>query len=226
MIEAVRWEIKDGTIKIRFNAPSKEMIGEVEYTGFPLEDSTIAISNTTQLNKLIAITNGYLNLEYKKQHQLITKLMIADNQYTLDYALADLMIVPATGQLTMEPTFTELVTIDNESIAAIVKAKGALTDTDTVVIKPNPNEDGEPRLELQFAGNIEHSNKVSFYLSDVELSGVDHKELYNSNMLKEIMYCNKDMVECKMSIDLEGIMKLEFEGENIKSTYYLVSKEK
>ena len=226
MIEAVRWEIKDGTIKIRFNAPSKEMIGEVEYTGFPLEDSTIAISNTTQLNKLIAITNGYLNLEYKKHHQLITKLMIADNQYTLDYALADLMIVPATGQLTMQPNFTELASIDNESINAIVKAKGALADTDTVVIKPNPNDDGEPRLELQFGGNIEHSNKVSFYLSDVNLSGAEHKEHYNSNMIKEIMYCNKDMVGGKMSIDLEGIMKFEFEGENIKSTYYLVSKER
>ena len=74
MVEAVRWEIKEGKVKIRFNAPTKEMIGEVEYTGFPLEDSTIAISNTTQLNKLIAITNGYLNLEYKKQHQLVENL--------------------------------------------------------------------------------------------------------------------------------------------------------
>jgi len=226
MIEAVRWEIQDGTVKIRFNAPSKEMIGEVEFSGFPLEDSTIAISNTTQLNKLIAITNGYLNLEYKKQHQLITKLIIADNQYTLDYSLADLMIVPATGKLTIDPNFTETAIVDNESIAAIVKAKQALADTDTVLIQPNPNDDGEPRLELKFAGNIEHSNKVSFYLSDVDLSEAEYKEHYNSNMLKEIMYCNKDMVSGKMSIDLEGIMKLEFEGKNIKSTYYLVAKEK
>ena len=226
MVEAVRWEIKEGKVKIRFNAPTKEMIGEVEYTGFPLEDSTIAISNTTQLNKLIAITNGYLNLEYKKQHQLITKLIIADNQYTLDYSLADLMIVPATGQLTIDPNFTELANIDNESIAAIVKAKQALADTDTVVIQPNPDADGEPRLELKFAGNIEHSNKVSFYLSDVDLSEAEYKEHYNSNMIKEIMYCNKDMISGKMSMDLEGIMKFEFESDNIKSTYYLVAKER
>jgi hypothetical protein len=226
MIEAVRWEIKDSTIKIRFNAPSKEMIGEVEFSGFPLEDSTIAISNTTQLNKLIAITNGYLNLEYKKQNKLITKLIVADNQYTLDYALADLMIVPSTGQLTIDPNFTETANIDNESINAIVRAKGALADTDTVVIRQNPNDDGEPRIEMCFGGNIEHSNKVSFFLSDVDLSEVDYKEHYNSNMIKEIMYCNKDMVSGKMSIDLEGIMKLEFENDNLKSTYYLVAKKR
>jgi len=226
MIEAVRWEIEDGTIKIRFNAPTKEMIGEVEFKGMPLEDSTIAVMNTTQLNKLIAITNGYLNLEYSKLNKLITKLIISDNQYTLDYSLADLMIVPSAGQLNFEPNFTETAFIDNESINAIVKAKQALADTDTVIIKKNPDADGEPRLEMCFGGNIEYSNKVSFYLPEVEISDSDYVEHYNSNLIKEIMYCNKDMASGKMGLDLDGIMKLEFENENLKSTYYLVAKEK
>jgi hypothetical protein len=39
------------------------------------------------------------------------------------------------------------------------------------------------------------------------------------------MYCNKDMANGTISINLEGIMKLEFKNENFKSTYYLVSKE-
>jgi hypothetical protein len=34
------------------------------------------------------------------------------------------------------------------------------------------------------------------------------------------------MVSGTMSIDLDGIMKLEFKDDNLKSTYYLVSKEK
>jgi hypothetical protein len=44
-------------------------------------------------------------------------------------------------------------------------------------------------------------------------------------MIKEIMYCNKDMAGGTISINLEGIMELTFENENLKSTYYLVSKE-
>ena len=44
-------------------------------------------------------------------------------------------------------------------------------------------------------------------------------------MIKEIMYCNKDMANGHISINLDGIMKLEFENENLKSTYYLISKE-
>jgi phenylalanine-4-hydroxylase len=77
-----------------------------------------------------------------------------------------------------------------------------------------------------FGGNIEYSNKVSFFLSDVNMNTNEFNENYNSNMIKEIMYCNKDMASGKMSIDLEGVMKLEFENENIQSVYYVIAKEK
>ncbi len=70
-------------------------------------------------------------------------------------------------------------------------------------------------------------NKVSFYIPGAEATNLpdDFKEHYNSNMIKEIMYCNKDMVGGTISINLEGIMKLEFQNDSVKSTYYLVSKE-
>jgi hypothetical protein len=227
MIEPVKWDIKDETLTIKFNAPSKDMIGRVEFKGMPLEDSTIAISNTSQLNKLIGITNGYLDLKYEKINKYITKLIIADNQFTLNYALADAMIIPKAGEITGEMSWNIEAPLDNESINAIVKAKGALAESETVVIKPFENADGEFQIEMQFGGNVEHANKVSFYIPGAETTDLpdDFKEHYNSNMIKEIMYCNKDMAGGSISINLEGIMKLEFENENLKSTYYLVSKE-
>ena len=226
MIKSVRWNIKDGNLGIGYNSPSKEMIGSIEYKGFPLEDSTIAISDTSQLSKLVGITNGYLNLEYVKQNKLPTQLIIADNQYTLNYALADLMIYPEAGQLDFEPQYDVIAELDNESITAIVKAKQALVDTNTVVIRSSPNDDGEDRLEMCFAGNIAFSNKVSFYLNEIEMKTPDLDEHYDSNMIKEIMYANKDMPQGKMSVSSEGIMNLEFEDEKIKSIYYIVAKEK
>lgn len=226
MIKAVRWNIKDGTLGIGFNSPSMEMIGNLEYKGFPLEDSTIAISDTAQLSKLVGITNGYLNLELVKQNKLPIQLVIADNQYTLNYALADLMLFGEAGQLEQEPEYNVIAELDNESITAIVKAKQALVDTNTVVLKSSPNDDGEDRLEMCFAGNIAFSNKVSFYLGDVDMKIQDLDEHYDSNMIKEIMYANKDMPQGRMSVSSEGLMKLEFEDDKIKSTYYTVAKER
>ena len=55
MNEAVKWEIKDNTLTIKFTAPDRSMLGVVTHSNFDLEDSTIGISNTTQLNKLLQI---------------------------------------------------------------------------------------------------------------------------------------------------------------------------
>ena len=226
MVKAVRWNVKNNHLGIGFNSPSMEMIGNLEYKNFPLEDATIAISDTTQLSKLVGITNGYLNLEFVKQNKLPIQLVIADNQYTLNYALADLMLFAEAGQLEQEPEYDVIAELDNESITAIVKAKQALVDTNTVVLRSSPNDDGEDRLEMCFAGNIAFSNKVSFYLNEVEMKNQDLNENYDSNMIKEIMYANKDMPYGRMSVSAEGLMKLEFEDEKIKSTYYTVAKEK
>tara|TARA_Y100000385_G_C12973125_1_gene584923 strand:+ start:233 stop:976 length:744 start_codon:yes stop_codon:yes gene_type:complete len=229
IVEQVRWDVKDNTLGIGFNSPSKDLLGRIDYKEFPVEDSVIAIGNTSQLVKLIGITNGYLNLEYNKRHKLITQLIIADNQYTLNYALADTNHIPSSGELAGDFEYTATAEIDNESISAIVKAKQALTDANTVVIKYSPNEDNEDRIELCFGGNVQYSNKVSFYLQDVNLENTNIDEHYDSSRIKEIMYCNKDMTSGKLSLCLQENkehIKLEFENDKLKSTYYLVSKEK
>jgi len=225
--EAVRWEIKNNKLIIKFTSPDRSMIGVVTCDNFELEDSSVGVSNTTQLNKLLAITNGYLKLEYFKQHKLITKLIVSDNQFTLNYALADTMIIPKAGEFVGDGIYNIEASLDNESINAIVKAKSALADTDTVVFKPFIGVDNELQLEMLFGGNIEYSNKVSFYLPDIKTNNLpkDFKAHYNSELIKAIMYCNNDIAKGKMSINLDGIMKLSFDNDNIKSEYYLVAKE-
>ena len=227
MNEAVKWDIQNNKLTIKFTAPDKSMIGVVTCDNFELEDSSIGISNTTQLNKLLAITNGYLSLEYQKQHKLITKLIVADNQFTLNYALADTMIIPKAGEYVGDEQYNIEATLDNESINAIVKAKSALADTDTVVFKPFLNADSELQLEMVFGGNIEYSNKVSFYLPDITTNNLpnEFKVNYNSNLIKEIMYCNKDVPNGVMGINLDGVMRLFFDSGKLKSEYYLVAKE-
>jgi hypothetical protein len=229
MNEAVIWEIKDNTLNVKFNAPSKEMLGSVMFRNVPLEDSKIGISNTTQLNKLLHITNGTLELSYIKNKNIPYKLIVADRSFTLNYTIADAMIIPKPGNIIGDINFSIKAPLDSESINSIVKAKTAVTESETVVIKPSSNEDGEYMIEMEFGGNVEYANKVSFFISNVETVNIpkDFKVQYNSEMIKEIMHCNKDMHSGVMSINLEGIMKLEFttEDSTLTSVYYVVAKE-
>jgi hypothetical protein len=87
LIENVKWEIdKNKQLTINFMSPTREMLGKVVYNGFPLPESAIGINNTTQLDKLLAITSGDLVLDYVKESKIITKLLIADEQFNLNYA--------------------------------------------------------------------------------------------------------------------------------------------
>jgi len=227
LVEAVKWEIKDNNLSIKFTAPDRSMLGIVKHNNFEIEDSVFGVNNTTQLNKLLGITNGYLDLKYTKHNNKITKLVVSDNQFTLDYAVADIQIIPKAGEYIGDNIYNIIADLDNESINAIVRAKSALADSDTVVFKPHTGADGDLQMEMEFGGNIEHSNKVSFYIPNIKTKDLptNFKAQYNSDLIKEIMYCNKDVATGKMVINLDGIMSLVFESGNLKSEYFLVAKE-
>jgi hypothetical protein len=226
--ESVIWDIKNNILNIKFSSPSKEMLGNITFHNFPLEDSKIGINNTTQLNKLISVTNNSLDIKYIKNKDIPYKLIIADHNFTLNYTLADLMLIPKSGDIKDNIDFDIKAVIDNDSIHSIVKAKNAIAESEIVVIKSSLNDDNDYLIELEFGGNIEHANKISFFIPNIEIINTlrDFKTQYNSNMIKEIMHCNKDMHYGEMYINLEGIMKLEFSNEEktLTSTYYLIAK--
>lgn len=221
LIENVKWEVdKNKQLTINFMSPTREMLGRVVYNGFPLPESAIGINNTTQLDKLLAITSGDLVLDYVKESKIITKLLIADEQFNLNYALSDLLTIPKPGEYNGPEEYNVETKLDNEIISALVKAKNALTNSENVVVKPDTLG-----LGFTFGGDVEYANKVSYYIQNVTPSEVDFELTYNSNLLKEILVCNKDMDSGTLHVNSNGLMKIMFIGKNIQSSYYIVAKE-
>lgn len=227
LIEGVKWDVKDNNLNIKFTAPTKEMIGEINYSNFNLVDSSVGISNTSQLLKLIGISGGEIHLDYIKNNKIFTKLIISDNQFTVNYALADILTIPKAGAFNGSNVFNLETDLNVEIISALIKAKSALSESETVVFKPTTSMDGDFQLELIFGGDIEYANKVSYFMTNFTQKDVsfDFTLNFNSNLLKEILTANKDALKAKMSINLEGLLKLSFETANTISTYYMVKKD-
>jgi hypothetical protein len=227
LVEQVKWEIQNENLKVKFMSPSKEMLGEVECSKFPLNDALFGISSTSQLLKLIDITKDIIQLSTIKSGKICSKLLLADNQFQLNYALADILTIPKTGEVNFEEKYDIVTTLDSEAMASIIKAQGALTNSETVVIQPSISEDGGRELELTFGGDVEYANKVSFYLGNLTQIDVpsQYKLHYNSELIKDILYYNRDMISGTLCINLNGLIKLEFQNGIIKSKYYLVQKE-
>ena len=221
LIENVKWEVdKNKQLTINFMSPTREMLGRVVYNGFPLPESAIGINNTTQLDKLLAITSGDLVLDYVKESKIITKLLIADEQFNLNYALSDLLTIPKPGEYNGPEEYNVETKLDNEIISALVKAKNALTNSENVVVKPDTLG-----LGFTFGGDVEYANKVSYYIQNITPSEIDFELTYNSNLLKEILVNNKDMENGTLHVNNNGLMKIMFNSKNIQSIYYIVAKE-
>ena len=225
LIEAVKWDIKDSVLNIKFTAPTREMIGEINSNNFKLENSSFGISNTSQLLKLISITTNEVLLSFIKSNKIFSKLIIADQQFTVNYSLADILTIPKTGAYNGSQEFDIEIELDSEVIIALIKAKNALSESTSVVIKPFDSLDGQPQLEFIFGGDIEYANKVSYYLNINKNVSRDFELIFNSDLIKEIFNCNKDYKTAKMFINLEGLIKFEFETDNTTSTYYIVKKD-
>ena len=60
---------------------------------FNFEDCELGIFDTHKLSKLLSITSGELMITTEKNNQLHRKLYLADSNYSLDYALADPLIM-------------------------------------------------------------------------------------------------------------------------------------
>lgn len=223
IVERVKMQVKDKNVAINFVAPNKDLVGCVNASEFELEDSEIGIYDTSQLLKLINITNSYLTLNLTKEHNIPTKLLIADNEYNLDYILADTTMIPNVPTIN-EPEYNVTADIDLEFITKFIKAKKAI-DTEVFSVDANYDENNSKVVRFVLGGNEGYTNKITFTVP-ATYEGVHTQQLqFNINYLREILDANKDLTSGKLSICTEGLMRLDFTSEKGNSFYLLVAKE-
>lgn len=225
LVESVKWVTEDNALQVDFQSPNKDMIGCVKSTDFPLENSEIAVYDTSKLNKLLGIASGEVVLSLEKTQAVYTKLIIADSNYTLNFSLTDLLLINDIGSVT-DPANYEIVSqLDSDGISAIIKAHNAL-ESDNVIIKIDRDLDGEDVLVMMFGDNSNHTNKIEYQVPNTTLNSVPYgtKLPFNSEMIKTILNNNKDASSSAMKINTQGLMKLEFSGDNWESVYYIVRK--
>ncbi len=225
MVESVKWTTENNALDIDFQSPNKDMIGRVKHTNFPLENSVIAVYDTSKLNKLLGITSGEVVLELEKTQAVYTKLIISDANYTLNFSLTDLLLIQDLGNVTDPNNYEITGILDEEKISAIIKAHNAL-ESDNMIVRIGQNLDGEDCLILTFGDNTNHTNKIDYQFPDASLNNVAYgtKIPFNSAMVKTILNNNKDATLASFNVNTQGLMKLEFSGDNWESVYYIVRK--
>jgi hypothetical protein len=225
LVESVKWTTENNALEIDFQSPNKDMIGRVKHSNFPLENSEIAVYDTSKLNKLLGITSGEVVLELEKTQAVYTKLIISDLNYTLNFSLTDLLMIQDVGNVTDPDNYEIIGELGSEEISAIIKAHSAL-ESDNVIIKIDRDLDGEDVLVMSFGDNSNHTNKIDYQVPGATLKNVPYGTQipFNSAMIKTILNNNKDAESATLKVNSQGLMKLEFTGEDWESFYYIIRK--
>jgi hypothetical protein len=223
MIDAVKWTVQNKHLTIKFNAPTKDMIGEITHTSFDIEDCEIAIYNTSQLDKLLAITSGDVNLQLEKIGKIFGRLVIEDTNYKLNYSLSDLLLIQKPGTVMDPDNYIVESVLESDAISAVIRAKNAL-QSDNVNFTITTNFDGEQVLTMIFGDNSTHTHKVEYIVPNTVITGNQYNfnTPFNSEMIRVIFANNKDANKAYMSLNINGLLRLIFEGDKWKSTYYII----
>ena len=220
--EKVRWSVKDGIATIKTFSTTKDMVGVV--TGkVELVDSEFVIFDTSKFLKLVGICNQFLTTDIQFQGNIATKLLVADNEYNLEYALANLMLAPQVNFTVEEFESDYSFSITNEFIGKWIKAKKAL-GSEFCTIGLTTKDIGKI-INFTLGEPEGHSNKIDFEEVPLESKDGIHTSLqFNAEYLKSIFDANYGAAGT-MWVSNEGAMKLDFESEDgQKSTYVMLAK--
>ena len=224
LVERVRITVTNKTLTSRFINTNKNLVGSITAPNIEIEDCDFGVYNTSQLLKLIGITDNFLTLGVEKQGKVTNKLLIADNQYNLEYILADTMLTPAVPSIN-EPEYDMIAILDSEFVPRFMKASKAL-DTDVFIVEQSTNIDSKKAMKFTLGGSASYTNKVSFHLETTKSSipGIEIK--FPLAEFNEILGANKEFESATLSINEEGLLKAEFTNkEGVNIVYTLVGKE-
>jgi len=224
LVERVKIQIIDKTLTTKFISAQKNLVGVLEAPGITLPDCEFGVYDTSQLLKLIGITDHFLTLDVEVNRGIANKLLIADNEYNLEYALADTMLTPSVPAID-EPTYHMVADVDTEFIAKFLKAKKAL-GTDVFIVEQGIDHEEKQAMKFTLGGVDKHTNKVNFTLP-TSLSSVPGVQLkFPIEEFGEILAANKEIATGVLSVSEDGLLKIEFTNEEgVKVTYLLVGKE-
>jgi hypothetical protein len=223
LVERVKINVVDKTLTTKFISAQKNLVGVLDAPNMELPDCEFGVYDTSQLLKLIGITNHFLVLDVEMNKGIANKLLIADNEFNLEYALADTMLTPSVPTIN-EPNYAMVAELDEEFVARFLKAKKAL-GTEVFTVK-QVSVNNEPAIEFMLGGTEGYTNKINFSVKLKQSSVPGNPIKFPINEFGEILLANKQFTSGELSVSEDGLLKIEFTNEEgVKVTYLLVGRE-
>jgi hypothetical protein len=224
LVSGVVWKLDGNQVTINFSTETKDAAGILTFN-LPLPEGQVGIYNTDSLLRLLSITNEDLQLELQSDNTgIVKRLKILDNKFDLDYNLSDpnIIEVPKTP-LEENYNFNFHFSIDDEFINGFLKAHNALEKIKDFTLNTATTKQDENVVEIILGERTQYSNKVKF-TEPCEFTSHSDIIPFSAIAFREILLANKG-TEGKVSVDNNGIAKIEFTNDESSVKYFIIRQE-
>lgn len=217
IVEVAAWNINNNIINIPFISNDKDMFGRLK-AEFINDNAEFVVHGTSRLIKLINVTDEEIDIKFNTQFLKTTKMIINDSNYELEYILGDLNLSPKLPKELNEPSKYDIeFNIDSDMAIKFIKAKKSV-DTKELTIIPTQNQS----IKFIIGEKGDYNDKINF----------EHPAIYDTLAIKPLMfpvdYLKNIFINNKCNgkgyISMDGLLKLQFEEDNINSEYFLIAK--
>lgn len=226
LVERVKWNIKDNILNIDFMDESAQVVGNLKAENIDIKDIEIGFSDTTRLLKLLAILNGDLYTDFIYTEDIAEKMTIDDSKFNIKYSLSFIESIPQVPKIQNYPDIDAEIYLSREDIDSLLKAKGAISESDEVSIIADKTLDNEDIINFIFGDpNTPHSNKVTYGVRSKIINNFQPGIYFDSNVLKNILSVNKNCGEGIIKFSSLGMLHYTFIEDTFTTNYYMTSKE-
>jgi hypothetical protein len=213
--------VENNIAKVSIRSGDKSVLAVVD-CNLELPDGEFVIGNTKQFLSILGAFGSTVDVKLKKVGQdYVNVLTFSDNQIDATVALADPAQVEERFQLKASPTVDVEFPLKKDFIQSFVKARKALSDAAMFAVIPN-NFDNS----VDFVVNYNPKSNVNNIKVKSEncIVNEEFEPLYFScSNVVAILAENPDYREAKMTFSSQGLMTIEFQGEDFEAKYYLKS---
>ena len=208
---------KGDSLSTRFITGDKNLLGELNMTGWSFDEADLGVYNTEQLVKLLSVLSENITMNLTKAGDKAVSLKISDSKSDVKYMLSDLSVISSPPNLKSIPEFEVKIKVDKSFMTKFVAGKGALTDTDNFTVI---TDDDSVKVVIGYAEI--NTNRVTLPVETESYDKIENVS-FNANLFRDVLVANKECESATLEVSSEGLSKITFRVDDFSVTYWLVA---
>ena len=191
------------------------VVGKIQWKTTPFMKGSLGINHTGALTKMLGAVGENINIEVKDAAGKNYAMKISEGNTQATFMLADTTVIPAVPSINAEPDYSVTIPINEEFITKFIKAKNALPDAKNFAVQVTG---GKIKFIINYT--TVNADNISFEMDGGPADDIE-PTCFSADKLKEILVANRgDAGHLKVSVD--GLARIDFNGSDFDSTYWLV----